>query len=298
MIGLGFFTSARVAEQVRAGIGSLPRGQRWPATALGLTTVQTYRYVLLPMAFRIILPPLTSEFLNIIKNSSVALTIGLLELTGAGALDAGILVPGVRGLHRGDVLYLLINAVVVTAHALPRALRRDPRLHHGEIARMFSNFDFDVISRALPYLFYEGMTFTLTLTALATLGGIVFGTLLALMRLSGIKPLAHRRRVYVDCMRSHPAGDGDLLVLLPGALYRAWMTGAARPISVGAFASALITFIAVRGGVLLRDHARRHPVDPARAGLRAANALGHDLRADHAATSCCRRRSATCCRCC
>ena len=87
---LGFFTSARVAEQVRAGIQSLPRGQRMAGTALGLTLPQTYRYVLLPMAFRIILPPLTSEFLNIIKNSSVALTIGLLELTGARARDAGI----------------------------------------------------------------------------------------------------------------------------------------------------------------------------------------------------------------
>ena len=54
------------------------------------------------MAFRIILPPLTSEFLNTIKNTSVAITIGLIELTGAGARDAGILVPGVRGLHRRD----------------------------------------------------------------------------------------------------------------------------------------------------------------------------------------------------
>src|SRR3982751_5422244 len=70
---LGIFTSVRVAEQVRAGIGSLPRGQRMAGTALGLT---------LPQAFRIILPPLTSESMNIIKNSSVALTIGLLELTG------------------------------------------------------------------------------------------------------------------------------------------------------------------------------------------------------------------------
>ncbi|HSW84442.1 MAG TPA: amino acid ABC transporter permease, partial [Usitatibacter sp.] len=79
---LGFFTSVRVAEQVRAGINSLPRGQRFAGTAMGLTSTQTYRYVILPQAFRIILPPLTSEFMNVIKNSSVALTIGLLELTG------------------------------------------------------------------------------------------------------------------------------------------------------------------------------------------------------------------------
>ncbi len=81
VIGLGLFTSARVAEQVRAGIQSLPRGQRAAGMAVGLTTTQTYRFVLLPMAFRIIVPPLTSETMNLIKNSSVALTIGLAELT-------------------------------------------------------------------------------------------------------------------------------------------------------------------------------------------------------------------------
>jgi len=79
---LGIFTSVRVAEQVRAGINSLPRGQRMAGIAMGLTETQTYLTVTLPQAFRIILPPLTSEFMNVIKNSSVALTIGLLELTG------------------------------------------------------------------------------------------------------------------------------------------------------------------------------------------------------------------------
>jgi glutamate/aspartate transport system permease protein len=78
---LGLFTSARIAEQVRAGIQSLPRGQRMAGQALGLTQPQVYRHVLLPMAFRIIIPPLTSETMNLIKNSSIALTIGLAELT-------------------------------------------------------------------------------------------------------------------------------------------------------------------------------------------------------------------------
>jgi glutamate/aspartate transport system permease protein len=78
---LGLFTSARIAEQVRAGIQSLPRGQRLASMALGLTPAQTYRHVLLPEAFRIIIPPLTSETMNLIKNSSIALTIGLAELT-------------------------------------------------------------------------------------------------------------------------------------------------------------------------------------------------------------------------
>ncbi len=81
VICLGLFTSARIAEQVRAGIQSLPRGQRNAGMALGLTNPQVYRFVLLPMAFRIIVPPLTSETMNLIKNSSIALTIGLAELT-------------------------------------------------------------------------------------------------------------------------------------------------------------------------------------------------------------------------
>ncbi len=80
-VALGLFTSARIAEQVRAGIQSLPKGQRYAGSAMGFTQVQTYRYVLLPMAFRIIIPPLTSEFMNVFKNSSVAFAIGVLELT-------------------------------------------------------------------------------------------------------------------------------------------------------------------------------------------------------------------------
>src|SRR5512134_1879177 len=81
MVCLGLFTSARIAEQVRAGIQSLSRGQRFAGLAMGFTTAQTYRYVLLPMAFRIILPPLTSEFMNLLKNSSVAFAVSIAELT-------------------------------------------------------------------------------------------------------------------------------------------------------------------------------------------------------------------------
>jgi glutamate/aspartate transport system permease protein len=80
IVCLGFFTSARVAEQVRSGIQSLPRGQRMAGYALGLSQTQTYRHVLLPMAYRIIIPPLTSEVMNLIKNTAVAYSIGLVEL--------------------------------------------------------------------------------------------------------------------------------------------------------------------------------------------------------------------------
>jgi len=79
--GLGLFTSARIAEQVRAGIQALSRGQRYAGLAMGFTTPQCYRYVLLPMAFRIIVPPLTSEAMNIFKNSSVAFAVSITELT-------------------------------------------------------------------------------------------------------------------------------------------------------------------------------------------------------------------------
>ena len=122
-IGIGLFMSARVAEQLRAGIGSLPRGQKLAATALGLTTAQTYRYVLLPLAFRIIMPPLTSEFLNTIKNTSVAITIGLIELTGEARSMQEFSFQVFEAFTGATVLYLLINIVVVTAmRFLERAL--------------------------------------------------------------------------------------------------------------------------------------------------------------------------------
>jgi glutamate/aspartate transport system permease protein len=108
---------------------------------------------------------------------------------------------------------------------------------------MFSNFDFDVIWRALPYLFLEGMRFTLMLTALATVGGIIFGTMIALMRLSGNKVIGTVAALYVDLIRSLP------LVLVIFWFYflvpyvGQWVTGASRPLPVGAFTSSLVTFI-------------------------------------------------------
>jgi glutamate/aspartate transport system permease protein len=112
---LGIYTSVRVAEQVRAGINSLPRGQSMAGTALGLTLGQTYRYVVLPMAFRIVLPPLTSESMNIIKNSSVALTIGLLELTGRAKAMQEFSFKVFEAFAAATVLYLVTNLVVVLA---------------------------------------------------------------------------------------------------------------------------------------------------------------------------------------
>ena len=107
---------------------------------------------------------------------------------------------------------------------------------------MFANFDFDVIRRSFAYLFIDGMTFTLTLTGLGALGGLIFGTMIALMRLSGYKLLGRIAGLYVDLMRSLP------LVLVIFWFYflvpyiGQWITGAARPIQVGAFVSSLVTF--------------------------------------------------------
>ncbi|MGB6242360.1 MAG: amino acid ABC transporter permease [Castellaniella sp.] len=110
---LGLFTSSRIAEQVRAGITALPSGQSMAATALGLTKPQMYRYVLLPMTVRIIMPPLTSEALNLIKNSSIAFTIGLLEITGAARSMQEFSFQIFESFTAATILYLIINLVVV-----------------------------------------------------------------------------------------------------------------------------------------------------------------------------------------
>jgi glutamate/aspartate transport system permease protein len=128
---LGFFTSARVAEQVRAGIQSLPRGQRMAGTALGLTLPQTYRYVLLPMAGRIIVPPLTSEFLNIIKNSSVALVISVVELTGAARAMQEESFQVFEAFTAATLIYLATNGVILLFMRWVEARSRVPGMIAG-----------------------------------------------------------------------------------------------------------------------------------------------------------------------
>ena len=113
VIGLGLFTAARVAEQVRAGIQAMSRGQRLAGTAMGLTQGQTYRYILLPIAFRIILPPLTSETMNLIKNTSVGLTIGLVELTAAARSMQEFTFQVFEAFTAATVIYIVVNLIVV-----------------------------------------------------------------------------------------------------------------------------------------------------------------------------------------
>lgn len=114
VVCLGFFTSARVSEQVRSGIGSLPPGQKNAGLALGFTLPQTYRHVMLPMAFRLVVPPLTSEFLNIFKNSAVCSTIGLLELAAQGRQLVDYTAQPYESFIAVTVLYMVINVVVMT----------------------------------------------------------------------------------------------------------------------------------------------------------------------------------------
>ena len=116
VLALGFFTSARIAEQVRSGIQALPRGQRYAGMAMGFTTFQTYRYVLLPMAFRIVIPPLTSETMNIFKNSSVAFAVSVAELT-MFAMQAQ------EELSRGIEVYLAVTTLyIISAFVINRIM--------------------------------------------------------------------------------------------------------------------------------------------------------------------------------
>lgn len=115
VIGLGLFTAARVAEQTRAGIQAIGRGQAMAAAASGLTLAQSYRYVLLPIAARNVLPPLTSEFLNVVKNSSLALTIGLLELTGQSRQIESATFHGIEAFTAATLTYVVLTTVVIVA---------------------------------------------------------------------------------------------------------------------------------------------------------------------------------------
>src|SRR5450759_532289 len=116
VLALGFFTSARIAEQVRAGIQALPKGQRYAGMALGFTTAQYYRYVILPMAYRIIIPPLTSESMNIFKNSSVAFAVSVSELT-MFAMQAQ------EETSRGVEIYLAVTALyAISAFVINRIM--------------------------------------------------------------------------------------------------------------------------------------------------------------------------------
>lgn len=124
VVALGLYTASRVAEQVRAGIQAVGQELTSAAYANGLSVAQTYRYVLLPIAFRLIVPPMTSEFLTIFKNSSLALTIGLLELTAQSQQIAEYTFQGFEAFTAATVIYIFIALLAtVIAQVLERYAR-------------------------------------------------------------------------------------------------------------------------------------------------------------------------------
>jgi glutamate/aspartate transport system permease protein len=111
-VGLGLFTSARIGQQVKAGISTIPTGQRYAGLAMGLTLTQTYRFVLLPVALRVVLPTLTSESMNIIKNSSVAYAIGVVEMISF-ATQAGEETSMHGTMYMGATILYFISAFAI-----------------------------------------------------------------------------------------------------------------------------------------------------------------------------------------
>ncbi len=126
VVALGLYTASRIAEQVRAGIETVPPGLSAAATAHGHSLAQTYRYILLPISFRMIVPPLTSEFLTVFKNSSLALTIGLLELTAQSQQIAEYTFQGFEAFTAATVIYVSIALVATIVMQLLETFTRIP----------------------------------------------------------------------------------------------------------------------------------------------------------------------------
>jgi glutamate/aspartate transport system permease protein len=126
VLALTLYSAAKCAEQVRAGIESVPVGQRAAASAIGLTAGGVYRYVVLPQAFRIIIPPLTSDFMNVFKNSAVALTIGLMELTGQSRQLSEFSAQPFEAFVAATAIYMLVTLLVVRLMHMIEARSRVP----------------------------------------------------------------------------------------------------------------------------------------------------------------------------
>jgi glutamate/aspartate transport system permease protein len=135
VVALGFYTACRVAEQVRAGIQSISRGLLNAALASGLTLPRAYRYVLLPLSYRLLIPIFTSEFLTIFKNSSLALTIGVMELTAESRQIESLTFHGFEAFTAATVLYVAISFVVIFVMRALEARLRIPGMLGERAAR-------------------------------------------------------------------------------------------------------------------------------------------------------------------
>jgi polar amino acid transport system permease protein len=114
MFALGVYHGARFSEVIRSGIQSIPRTQFEAAQAIGLTTFQAYRLVILPVALRLPVPPGTSESLNLLKNSSVALTISVAELTFQTRQIETYTARAIEALTAGTLIYLVLCLSIAT----------------------------------------------------------------------------------------------------------------------------------------------------------------------------------------
>jgi len=135
VVALGFYTACRVAEQVRAGIQSISAGLRDAELASGLTLPRTYRYVLLPLSYRLLIPVFTSEFLSIFKNSSLALTIGVAELTAQSRQIESFTFHGFEAFTAATVLYAAITLTVIFLMRVLEARMRIPGMLGGRADR-------------------------------------------------------------------------------------------------------------------------------------------------------------------
>ncbi len=115
VVALGVYHGARFAEVMRSGIQAIPKTQFEAASSTGLTTAQTYRLIIIPIALRLIIPPATNESLNLIKNSSVALTIGVAELTFQTRQIETYTAKAFEALTAGTLIYLLLCLAIAAA---------------------------------------------------------------------------------------------------------------------------------------------------------------------------------------
>jgi glutamate/aspartate transport system permease protein len=126
-IGLGLF----MAEQTRAAINAAGAGMQRAAMSQGFTLAQIYRHMLLPVGLRYALPPFTSEFLNTVKNSSLALTIGMLELTGQSRQIEAYTFRGIEAFTAATLVYVLISLAVIGASRALESVLHIPGTHSG-----------------------------------------------------------------------------------------------------------------------------------------------------------------------
>jgi len=128
IFALGIYTASRVGEHVRAGFASIGHGQYEAVLSTGMTLFQMYRYVIVPHALRLIIPPLTTEFLTIFKNSAVAMTIGVAETTFMSYKIDEQTFHGLEATTGAMVIYLVLGMIVVKIMNLIEAKFRIPGL--------------------------------------------------------------------------------------------------------------------------------------------------------------------------